>query len=336
INITDSNIDRIIMVLSHSHAQSTRETYGSSLLVFHVFCDTRAIPEEQRCPASSVLILAFIAACSGLYSGKSLENYFYAVRAWHLLHGQPWYADSDQCTLAMAGGRQLVPITSKRPKHTPFTIDILVAIHSTLDLSSPLHTAVYACLTTSFFTIAHVGEFTVPSLHRFDPQRHIKVSDWRYDADRHGFHVTIFHLPRTKTSLLGEDVYWAAQSGLSDPDAALSNHLSVNQPPPNAALFSWKHHAGLHPLMRSEFLKCLQSSSEKLGLGSLKAHGLCIGGTLEYLLRRVPFENVKMMGRWSSDAFVLYLWKHALVMAPFLQDKPVLELFMRYTLPPPL
>lgn len=170
VSISDGNIDRILTVLSHSHAQSTRETYGSSLLVFHVFCDTRAIPEEQHCPTSSVLILAFIAACSGLYSGKSLENYFYAVRAWHLLHGQPWHADADQCTLAMAGGKRLAPITSKRPKCAPFTIDILVAIHSTLDLSSPLHATVYVCLTTSFYTIARVGEFTVPSLHDFDPQ----------------------------------------------------------------------------------------------------------------------------------------------------------------------
>lgn len=113
VRISDSDIDRIITVLSHSHAQSTWETYGSGLLVFHVFCDACKIPEEQRCPASSVLMLAFIAACSGLYSGKSLENHFYAVRAWHLLHGQPWLVNTDQCTLAISGGKRLTPITSK-------------------------------------------------------------------------------------------------------------------------------------------------------------------------------------------------------------------------------
>lgn len=296
--------------------------------MFHVFCDAHAILEEQRCPASSVLILAFIAACSGIYSGKCLENYFYAIRAWHLLHGQPWLANSDQCTLAIGGGKHLAPLTLKRPKCAPFTVDILAAIHSTLDLSSPLHAAVFACLTTAFYSIARIGKFTVPSLNSFDQQHHIRVCDWRYDSDCHSFCVAIFHLPRTKTALLGEDVYWAAQSGPSDPEAALSNHLSVNQPLATAALFSWRHHTGMHPLTRNELVKCLQSSSDKLGLGSLKAHGLQIGGTLEYLLRGVPFENVKTMCRWSSDTFVLYLRKHALVMAPFLQDKPVLELFM--------
>jgi hypothetical protein len=32
-------------------------------------------------------MLAFIAACAGAYSGAALANYFYAVQAWHTLHG---------------------------------------------------------------------------------------------------------------------------------------------------------------------------------------------------------------------------------------------------------
>ncbi|KAG2062340.1 hypothetical protein BDR06DRAFT_1027868 [Suillus hirtellus] len=325
VRISNSDIDRIITVLSHSHAPSMWETYGSGLLVFHMFCNVHAIPEDQRCPASLVLILAFIAACSGLYSGKSLENYFYAIQAWHLLHSQAWLVNNNQCSLAISGSKHLAPITSKWPKHAPFTVDILVAIRSMLDLSSPLHAAVYACLTTSFYTIARIREFTVPSLLNFNLQHYIRVCNWHFDVDRHGFRVTIFHLPRMKTSLLGEDVYWATQSGQSNPEAALLNHLSVNKLASTTALFSWCHCTGMHPLTRNEFIKCLQSSSDHLGLGSLKAHGLRIGGTLEYLLQGVPFENVKTMGRWSSDTLVL-----------FLQDKPVLEPFMCYALPPPL
>jgi hypothetical protein len=49
--VTDSDLDRILVVIAHSHALSTRETYGSGLLVFHVFCDERNIPKHQRCPA---------------------------------------------------------------------------------------------------------------------------------------------------------------------------------------------------------------------------------------------------------------------------------------------
>ncbi|KAG2744527.1 hypothetical protein P692DRAFT_20877960 [Suillus brevipes Sb2] len=248
-----------------------------------------------------------------MYSGKTLANYFYGIRAWHLLHGQPWLAQQGEITLALEGAKRLAPPASKRLKRAPFTIDIITSIRSTLDLNLPLHAAVFACLTTSFFTIARTGEFT--------------------EEDRNGFRVTVFRLPRTKTSLDGEDVYWAEQSGQADPKAALRQHLVVNNPPPSAHLFSWRHHGGLRPLTRGEFLKCLQAAGDRLGLEGLKGHGIRIGGTLEYLLRGVSFESVKAMGRWNSDAFILYLRQHAVVLAPYLQDNPVLEPFTRLTLP---
>ncbi|KAG2057448.1 hypothetical protein BDR06DRAFT_179454 [Suillus hirtellus] len=80
-------------------------------------------------------------------------------------------------------------------------------------------------------------------------------------------------------------------------------------------------------------MKCLQDANARVGGDSLKGHGIRIGGTLEYLLRGVPFETVKTMGRWNSDSFLLYLRKHAVILAPYLQDHPVLEPFMRYALP---
>ncbi|KAG2056796.1 hypothetical protein BDR06DRAFT_879473 [Suillus hirtellus] len=331
--LTDSDVDRILVVIAHSHAPNTRECYGSGLLVFHVFCDSRNIPESQRCPASSILVLSFLAACAGMYSGKTLDSYFYGIRAWHLLHGLPWSVDQAQASLTLEGAKSLAPLSSSRPKRAPFTVALLLALHSTLDLSTPLHAAVYACLTTSFFTIARMGEFTVPSLKDFNRQKHVTVGDIRHEVDRHGFNVTVFHLPRTKTSPTGEDVYWATQSGLVDPLAALTNHLHVNNPSTSDALFSWRHVSGLHVLTHSAFLKCLKEVSTRSGQGDLKGHGIRIGSTLEYLLRGVPFDTVKTMGRWSSDAFVLYLRKHAIILAPYLQDQPVLEPFTRYAMP---
>jgi hypothetical protein len=195
VSLTDSDIDRILLVIAHCHASSTRECYGSGLLVFHVFCDSRSIPEHQCCPASSVLVLAFLAGCAGLYSGKTLENYFYGIRAWHLLHGLPWSVDQVQASLTLEGAKSLAPSSSSRAKRAPFTVALLLAIRSNLDLSTPLHAAVYACLTTSFFTIARTGEFTVPSLKSFDRQLHVSVSNIRHEVDRHGFRVTVFHLP---------------------------------------------------------------------------------------------------------------------------------------------
>lgn len=268
-----------------------------------------------------------------MYSGRTLENYLHSVRAWHLLHGQDWIVNRDQISLALEGAKRLAPLASTRPKRAPFTIQLICKLHAALDLTAPLDAAVYACLTTSFFTIARTGEFTVPSLQSFDARVHVKVSDIKGDVDRNGLEVTIFRLPRTKVVLEGEDVFWAVQSGVEDPRAALANHLEINQPSASDALFSWKHRTGIRPLTKTQFLKCLQGANDRLGGESLKGHGIRIGGTLEYLLRGVPFESVKTMGRWSSDAFLIYLRRHAVILAPYLQDRPVLDPFTRFTLP---
>ena len=51
-------------------------------------------------------------------------------------------------------------------------------------------------------------------------------------------------------------------------------------------------------------------------------HRICIGATLEYLLRGVPFDAMKVKGRWASNAFQLYLRKHNQILAPYMQLMP--------------
>ena len=334
LDITDEDLDRLIIVINSSWQSATRETYGAGILVFHVFCDLRSIPEDQRCPADPLLMLTFVSSCAGAYSGKTLANYLYAVWAWHILHGAPWSMKTAEMKAALDGAIILAPPSSKRPKRSPITIPIIISLLSKFDISKPLDAAVFACLTTTFFAAARLGEFTLPSLKAFVPSHHVKRSDIRWDQDRHGNKVTVFKLPRTKTAIAGEDVFWSSQEGPSDPLSALANHFRINDPPPDQPLFSWRHPNGIRPLTRSEFLKRINLAASELGIEPLKGHGIRIGATLEYLLRGVPFDVVKSIGRWSSEAFLLYLRQHAVIIAPYIQGTPIMEVFTRYTMPP--
>lgn len=332
--LTEDDLDRVITVINSSWQPSTRESYGTGLLVFHVFCDLRGISEAQRCPVDPILMLTFISCCAGSYSGKTLSNYAYAIRAWHLLHGAPWRMNFPEMKAALDGAVLLAPPSSSKPKRCPLLINILTAISNKLDLSKPLDASVHGCLTSTFFSAARLGEFTLPSLKAFDPTRHVKRSDILLRQDRHSCKVTVFHLPRTKCSIDGEDVYWAAQTGIIDPEAALANHFAINNPPHDKPLFSWRHPQGLRPLTKTEFLKRINLAASELGIDSLKGHGIRIGAILEYLLRGVPFDVVKSIGRWSSEAFLIYLRQHAVIIAPYIQGTPFMETFTRYTMPP--
>ncbi|KAG2365299.1 hypothetical protein BDR07DRAFT_1481570 [Suillus spraguei] len=111
--------------------------------------------------------------------------------------------------------------------------------------------------------------------------------------------MRVFHIPRTKTSREGEDVSFAQQNSPSDPEQALLQHLL---PPTNNA-----------------------EVCGPLGPSSASSRPEPIN---------IPFEVVKMKGRWASDAFQLYLQKHAQILAPHMQAVPNLhEEFIHLSIP---
>ncbi|KAL5476580.1 hypothetical protein ACEPAI_3260 [Sanghuangporus weigelae] len=227
------------------------------------------------------------------------SDYIAGIRAWHVLHRVPWSINETELKSLLRGADSLTPDTSKRPAREPYTPAMMSILRAHLNLSDPLDAAVFACITTSFYSCARLREFTLPTQSAFLPHLHVKPSDVSERMDRQGRQVRAFTLPGTKTAPNGEEVFWAAQEGPTDPLAAFQNHLDINSPPLNG------------PFIR-------------------------IGATLEYLLRGVPFDVVNAIGRWASDAFTLYLRKHAQILAPYLQaTREVHGQFIRLTMPPP-
>ncbi|KAG2740343.1 hypothetical protein P692DRAFT_20754005, partial [Suillus brevipes Sb2] len=332
-----SDLQRIRDTLIHAYAEATRETYGSGLLTFHVYCDSKMIPEHQRAPVSNILISSFITSMAGHYSAKTIVNYISGVRAWHILHGLTWSLNDMETDALLKAAISLAPASTKRSKREPYTIDMITAIRDQLNLADPLDAAVFACLTTAFFATARAGEFTIPRLDTFDPAKHVKPSNVSDTQDRQNLRMKTFFLPRTKSALEGEEVSWAKQTGPSDPEEAFANHLRVNDPPQNNALFAYRHNDSYRPLTKTKFLQRLTSATKAAGRQPVSGHGIRIGSTLEYLLRNIPFDVVKVKGRWSSDAFLAYLRRHAQILAPYMQATPELqEQFLRHTvnLPP--
>jgi hypothetical protein len=175
INLSESNLQRILEVTSRAYVESTASTYGTGLLVFHVFCDKKDILEAQRAPASLLLLSSFIATLAGAYSGKTITNYLYGVHAWHTIHSVPWTIQRTELDTLLRAADTLTPTLSLKPKRIPYTIEHLQRLHEHLDLSnSGFDIAMFACLTTTFWGTAQVGEMTVKTLNSFDPLTYTK------------------------------------------------------------------------------------------------------------------------------------------------------------------
>ena len=130
--------------------------------------------------------------------------------------------------------------------------------------------------------------------------------------------------------------FWAKQNGPADPEQAWKNHVAVNNLSPNAPLFAYQYKDSARPLTKTTFMRTVNDTLKRANLPSMHGHGIRIGATLEYLLRGMPFDVMKLKGRWASDAFKTYLTKHAQIMAPYMQAAPAThETFVRYTMPPP-
>ena len=99
-------------------------------------------------------------------------------------------------------------------------------------------------------------------------------------------------------------------------------------------MFAYKALHAQRPFTKVKFLERAGEVARAAGLEPLQGHGLSIGSTLEFLLWGVPFDVMETKGWWASDSFQLYLRKHAVVIAPYIQVTPIHENFIRYTMPP--
>ncbi|ETW85319.1 hypothetical protein HETIRDRAFT_414354 [Heterobasidion irregulare TC 32-1] len=292
------------------------------LLTFHVACDNKGFREAERAPASTDVILYFISALTGDYAAGTIKNYLAGIRAWHIIHRMPWTLEDDQIEVMIRSAKTMAPVASKRRQRELYTPSILIAIKKELALSDPLDAAVWACATSLFYGAARVGELTIPKLGAFDPELHLQRSSITYKASRNGDEVTELFIPHTKTNKAGEAIYWAQQNDKSDPHAALSNHLFINNPRPGEHLFTHTVAGSRRPLTRKIFLSRISAASTAAKQKPLHGHSFRIGGTLEYLLRGVPFDTMQAKGRWASSAFLVYLRDHSEVMAPYMQANP--------------
>ena len=116
--------------------------YGAGLLVYHIFCDSHNISENDRGPASPLLIIAFISSYAGAYAGGTLANYVFTVRVWHVLNGLAWSMDDTQVRAALTGAAILAPPASRQPKRVPITVGLMEHIFNKLNFSDLLDAAV--------------------------------------------------------------------------------------------------------------------------------------------------------------------------------------------------
>ena len=212
------------------------------------------------------------------------------------------------------GVENLTPASSRRAARRPITSVMMDFLHKGLNLLDPSDACVFAAACCAFWGQARSGDILPSSDMDHVPSLFPSTSDLCPPSTTAGSRK--LHLPYDKSKRhKGADIILCCQHGPSDPISVLSNHLRINAPPAHAALFSFRTPSGFTPLSSRKLLICCNAIWSRDGLPSVSGHCFRIGGTTELLLRGVPSDVVRMMGRWSSDAFFIY-WRNLELVAP--------------------
>ena len=157
-----------------------------------------------------------------------------------------------------------------------------------------------------FFGFLRCGEFLVPDRSNFDFNTHLSLSDISLDTSGNNWRFTL-SLKSQKTDQFRKGALVIL--GTTNPDlcpvAALPDYLALRRQIPGA-LFCLEDG---RPLKRRVFTASVQQVLTNSGLigTQFNGHSFRIGAATTASAVGLPDSTIKLLGRWSSDAFQGYI-----------------------------
>ena len=86
---TNEDLEKSYQLTAAAFEPSTLSSYASRLLVFHVWSDSKGLPEAERTSVAQSTIASFITDLAGAYAGDTIANYIQGLKAWHTIYNIP-------------------------------------------------------------------------------------------------------------------------------------------------------------------------------------------------------------------------------------------------------
>ena len=304
--------DRAILERAVAHyfagglAENTSRTYASAIRRYESFCSQLGIPPLPLAENKSCLFAAHLAR-EGL-SAQSITSYLAAIRYMQIAAGlgAPPTEHWPRLHYTVRGIKRLQPSSPRRVRLpiTPAILMRLCRVWMTGQVESPYNARLlWAACCLGYFGFMRAGEFTAVSV---STQSSICLSDVSVDSRRSPA-VLCVHLRKAKTDPFGKgiDIFLGKTGQPLCPVTALLNFLLVRQAGEGPLLVLQDG----TPLSRDLFIRKVRKAltlaqvDQRLYAG----HSFRIGAATTAAAVGIPTHIIKMLGRWNSEAYLLYI-----------------------------
>ena len=274
-------------------APSTRKVYTSAQRRFLDFCaqDHGLSPSGSALPASEDALIRFYCHLADTLHHSSIKVYLSVIWSLHVEEGLPSPLVGCLRLQHVLQGIKCHQRSNKRQRQ-PITTELMHIIFQSLNFSDHNHTMLWAACCLGIFGFLRTGEFTVNS--HFNPDIHLTVDDIQADTLVNPGSFRIF-IKCSNTGPFRQDCYIYIGAGKRDLCAvrALTQYLHI------------------HPLflLNCQWLSSsIQSILSAAGVpGCYTGHRFRIGAATSATYHGLPDHLIKTLGRWSSDAYQIYI-----------------------------
>jgi integrase len=300
--------NRLELALAHSHAPKTSKNYDYAVRRYIQFAASIGYSETDALPASEELILLWI--CEGLGKtgpGTAKQN-LSALRAWHIKQRLPWHR--PECIPFISKAlREFWPRESKKPaSRPPITSAMIMMLVKAWQGGTPKELCALAIALVAWCGQCRLGELLPESLSSIDYKRLPRRVHWSGPI-RSNPNASELNLPWTKTNQFdGDKIFLLRQRYPLNATHSLSHHFAASPLTPERLLCEFGAKRSSSFLSKESFMIMCNAVWSKAGLPHITGHSFRIGGTTALLCSGVNPDVVKKLGRWSSDAFLIY-WR---------------------------
>lgn len=263
-------------------------------------------------PTSQDTLLMFVShlAQEGL-SHTTIKVYLSAVRYQHITAG--FYKEfsshlTPRLEMVLKGIKKDTANQHNTRPRLPVTIEILAKMKAVL-LCKPQdynNIMLWAACCTAFFGFLRCSEFTVPSQVDYLPDTHLSLSDVAIDCKESPAMVQIT-IKQSKTDPFRQGVQICLGKTDKDicPISALLPYLAARGSCPGPLFIQ----ADGAYLTRQHFTSLLTSTLQRAGIDDKRytTHSFRIGAATSAKDAGISDVHIKMLGRWKSNAYQLYV-----------------------------